>query len=443
MSKTITRRKFVAAAPAGALAASPALMTAAGRPALLGGTPACPVKFPSWPYFDQKEEAALAEVLRSGHWWRGSGKKVAEFEAAWAKMTGAKGCVTTVNGTNALYTALNVAGVNAGDEVLVTPFTFIATINVILRQHALPVFVDTDPETFLLDPKKMEGLVNERTKAVIPVHIGGSSVDMDGVMQFAQRHKLAVIEDACQAWLTQWRGRNVGLWGHAGCFSFQASKNLNSGEGGAIISNNEEFLDRCSAFHNQGRSLRASANEFRYQMSGSNFRLTEFQAAILLVQLSRLEEQTQRRIENATYLSSLLKEIPGIRPAKMYEGCTRNSYHLFLMHYDRTQFANLPRARFLKAMAAEGVPFRSGYSSHSNIAFLRNLTQDRVYRALFPARRLQEWEGQSFNLPLNERVCQEHVWFSQNVLLANRSVMDRIAEAVRKVQKHAGELAKA
>ena len=441
MRKTVTRRRFVAAAPAGALAAAPAF-GAADRPAILGGTPACQVRFPSWPYFDQKEEAALSEVLRSGHWWRGSGKKVAEFEAAWAKMTGARGCVTTVNGTNALYTALNVAGVDAGDEVLVTPFTFIATINVILRQHALPVFVDSDPETFLLDPKKMEGLVNERTKAIIPVHIGGSSVDMDGVMQFARRHKLAVIEDACQAWLTQWRGRNVGLWGDAGCFSFQASKNLNSGEGGAIISNNEEFLVRCSAFHNQGRSFRTSANEFRYQISGSNFRLTEFQAAILLVQLSRLEEQTRRRIENATYLSSLLQEIPGIRPAKMYEGCTRNSYHLFLMHYDKTQFAGLPRAQFLKAMVAEGVPFRSGYSSHRNIGFLRNLPQNKAYRALFPASRLQEWERQSFDLPFNERVCEEHIWFSQNVLLAERSAMDRIAEAVRKVQKHASELAK-
>ncbi len=440
MESNITRRNFVAAA--GAAAVAPVSLGAAEKPALLGGKPACTVKFPSWPIFDQREEQAVAEVVRSGHWWRGSGKKVEEFEQAWAKFTGAKACVTTVNGTNALFTALNVLGVRAGDEVLVTPFTFIATINVIVRQHALPVFVDSDPETFLMDPKKLNGLANERTKAIIPVHIGGNCVDMDGITAFARKHKLAVIEDACQAWVSKWKGRNVGLLGDCGCFSFQASKNINSGEGGAIISTNEEFIDRCWSFHNQGRARRGTG-EFTYTISGSNLRLTEFQAAVLLAQLTRFEEQIKKRNENAAYLSSLLKEVPGIRPAKMYPGCTQNAYHLFMIHYDKNQFAGLPRAKFLKALNAEGVRFSAGYSSHRNIPFLRELSKDRVYQALFGAKRLAEWEKQSFNLPMNERVCEEHAWCLHNILLADRSAMDQIAEAFRKVQKNAAELAKA
>lgn len=434
MSETSpTRRRFLAAS--GAMAAAPA---AQARPAMMGGAPVHDGRWPAWPVFDKSEEQALAEVVRSGAWFRGNGKKVDEFEAAYARLTGAKACVTSVNGTNALYTALNVMGVTAGDEVLLTAFTFVASWNVILRQHALPVFVDSDPESFLMDPAAMEGLVNERTRAILPVHIGGSCVDMDGVMAFANRHKLGVLEDACQAWTAQWRGRNVGLTGVAGCFSFQASKNLNSGEGGAIISMDEEFIDRCHAFHNQGRARRGSG----YAMSGSNLRLSEFQAAVLLSQVARYQEQAERRIANANYLSSMLKEIPGIRQAKVYAGCTRNAYHIFMMHYDAAQFAGLPRAKFLKAMNAEGIPFGAGYSSHRNFEFLRKLPEDRAYRAIFGEKRMKQWAEQSFNLPKFERVCQEHVWFSQRVLLAGRTEMERIAEAVRKVQKHAGELAK-
>jgi dTDP-4-amino-4,6-dideoxygalactose transaminase len=285
----------------------------------------------------------------------------------------------------------------------------------------------------------MDGLVNERTRAIMPVHIGGSCVDMDGVMAFANKHKLGVLEDACQAWIAQWRGRNVGRTGTAGCFSFQASKNLNSGEGGAIISDDEEFIDRCHSFHNQGRARRGPG----YKISGSNLRLSEFQAAVLLAQMTRFEEQSRIRNANAAYLDSLLNEIPGIRPAKTYAGCTRNAYHLYMMHYDQSQFAGLPRAKFLKAMNAEGIPFGSGYASHRNFEFLRELPKDRAFLKLFGEKRLREWATQSFDLPRFERVCQEHCWFSQRVLLSERTVMDRIAEAVRKVRQNAAEIAKA
>jgi perosamine synthetase len=440
----ITRRHFVGAASAAAAASSaPPAFASGERPAVLGGKPARTGTIPRWPIFDQREEKALIEVVRSGAWNRGRGKKAPEFEEAWAKLTGAKACVTTVNGTNALFTSLNVLGVKAGDEVLVSPFTFVATINVIVRQHALPVFVDTDPETFQLDPRNMEPLVNERTRAIMPVHIGGSAADMDGVLAVARKHKLAVIEDAAQAWTAQWKNRNVGLWGDCGCFSFQASKNINAGEGGAIISNDAGLIERCDSFHNQGRLSRGPAAEFSYHLSGSNLRLTEFQAAVLLVQLTRFQEQQERREANAAYLAGMLRDVPGIRPAKMYDGCTRNAWHLFMIHYDKAQFADMPRAKFLKALNAEGVPFGAGYSSLRNMAFLRGIAQDRAYKAIFPAGRLAKWEKDTFNLPDNDRVCEEHAWCGQAALLADRGTMEQMAEGFRKVQKNAAQIAKA
>jgi perosamine synthetase len=377
MSTPLSRRTFTATAAA---AAAPLALASNTRPALLGGAPVYTGKYPSWPVFDQREEAALAEVIRSGAWFRGYGKKVDEFETAYAKFTGAKACVTTVNGTNSLFTALNVMGVKAGDEVIVPPFTFVASFNVIIRQHALPVFADIDPDTFLLDPAAMNGLANERTRAVLPVHIGGACADMDGINAFARKHQLGVLEDACQAWTAQWRGRNVGRIGRAGCFSFQASKNLNAGEGGAIISDDEEFIDQCHAFHDQGRSRRGKG----YAISGSNLRLSEFHAAVLLVQLSRLEEQVKVREANAAYLDSLLREVPGVRPAKSYPGATRNAYHLYMMHYDAGSVRR-PAAREIPQSherRRHPLPRRLRLPSQLRIP-LRTLPKDRAFRALF------------------------------------------------------------
>ena len=209
------RRKFVQAASAGALLAGPAA-GAKSRPAVLGGVPVRTEKFPAWPMFDQKEERALVGTLKSARWGRQNGDQVPGFEREYSEFTGAQGCLATTSGTTALLTALAALDIGAGDEVLVPPYTFVATINVVLLRNALPVFVDTDPETFLMDPKKLEAAITDRTRAILPVHIGGSPCDMDGIMAVAQKHKLAVIEDACQAWVAQWKGRNVGLEGDCG-----------------------------------------------------------------------------------------------------------------------------------------------------------------------------------------------------------------------------------
>lgn len=435
-----TRRNFLAAAPlAGAALAADG---ASDRPAILGGGKVHPEPFPAWPIFDQTEERALLDTLRSGKWYRGNGRSVARFEDAYAQLTGAKTCLATANGTSALFTSLNAMGIEPGDEVIVPPYTFIATVNVVLRQYALPVFVDTDPETFQMDARKLEAAITPRTRAIIPVHLGGNVCDLEAILGIAARHNVPVLEDACQAHLAEWRGRKVGTYGLAGCFSFQASKNLNSGEGGAILTSDEDLRERCYAFHNNGSGFRSIGSNFTYNSAGCNLRMTEFQAALLMAQMTRIEAQAKTRTANAQYLTSMLKEIPGIAPERMYDGCTRNAYHLYMFRYDKQHFAGLPRAAFLKALAAEGIPSSGGYSPLNTQPFLTNALHSRGYRRIYSEAGLAAWKDRN-HCPANDRLCEEAVWFVQTMLLAPRASMDKIAEAIRKIQKHAGELARA
>jgi len=445
MARPWTRRRFLTtASAAGAgftLGAGPVSAAGDKKPALLGGKPARNGPFPSWPVFDEREEDALLKVLRSGKWFRGWGSHVARFEQAYAERMGAKHCVATASGTTALFTALTAVGVQAGDEVILPPYTFVACVNVILGMNALPVFVDTDPETFQIDASKIEPAITDRTAALMPVHLGGNVADLDAILAVAGRHKVPVVEDTCQSHLAEWKGRKAGTHGTAGCFSFQASKNLNSGEGGAVLARSDEVGNQCHAVHNHGRG-RAGATGSRYVRQGMNFRMTEFQAAILLAQMTRIEEFARRREENAGYLSDMLRQIPGIRPARMYEGCTRNAYHLYMFRYDKEAFAGLGRSAFLKALSAEGVSASGGYSPLNKASFIRDMLQSRGFRRLFPKERLDWWDEQNA-CPANDRLCTEAVWMTQNVLLAERAEMDRIAEAVRKIQKHARDLVRA
>ena len=443
MQDSISRRNLLAGAPLAVTAlAMNAPAETGGKPAILGGPKSFTGAFPGWPVYDQTEERALLDILRSGKWYRGSGQAVGRFEQAYAQLTGAKYCLATANGTSALFTSLNALGVEPGDEVVVPPYTFVATINVVLRQHALPVFVDTDRETFQMDARKVEGAISPQTKAIIPVHLGGNACDLDTLLPIAAKHGIPLIEDACQAHLAEWKGHKVGTYGQAGCFSFQASKNLNAGEGGAILCNDEELRERCYAFHNNGSGLKYIGTSFTYNSSGTNLRMTEFQGALLMAQMARIEAQAKTRTENALHLTSLLKEIPGIAPARLYDGCTRNAYHLYMFRYDKTRFADLPRAVFLKALAAEGIPAAGGYTPLNTQPFLKNVLASRGYQRLFPPKVLAEWQERT-RCPVNDRLCEEAVWFSQTMLLAPRSAMDQIADAVRKIQAHAGELAKA
>ncbi len=419
--------------------------------ALLGGEPVRTRSFPTWPILERNDRKACREVLESKRWSRLGGLYVKEFEKRWAQRLGARYGLATDNGTSALFTALKALDIGPGDEVIVPPYTFVATINVVLLLYALPVFVDTERETFQIDARKIEDAITARTRAVLPVHLGGSAADMDTILNVARTRKIAVVEDACQAHLAEWGHQKVGTLGDLGCFSFQASKNLNSAEGGAIVTQQAELMRVCMSFHNHGRpySLDPDQNiipdpnsHFSYPRNGDNCRLTEFQGALLLEQLTRLERQTRTREQNAQYLTRQLAEIPGITPARMYGGCTRNVYHLYLFRYHSADFAGLSRPRFLEALRAEGIPCSPGYSPLNKEPFLNATLESRGFRLLYTQPELAALRERN-RCPENDKLCAEAVWLYQALLLGTRNDMDQIAAAVRKIQRHASQLLRA
>jgi dTDP-4-amino-4,6-dideoxygalactose transaminase len=412
------------------------------RPALLGGTPAHKGGWPQWPEWRQSWEPSVLDVLRSGKWYRGEGGHVAEFEAAYAKLIGARRCLATASGTTALMVSLHVMGVDAGDEVIVSPFTFIATYNAILMTKALPVFADTDPETLTMDPASIESRITDRTRAVMPVHIYGMPCDMDPIVAVARKRGLAVIEDACQAWLAEYKGRKCGALADLGCFSFQNSKHLPAGEGGAITGDSDQLLDRCSVYHNCGHGVGTFKGPRPYFTRGGNYRMQHFQAVMLIQQIEKLKQDTVRRRENADYLTRNLMQIPGIHPARLPEN-SRAVWHLYPFRYDATQFSGLPRDRFIKALSAEGIPCSAGYLEQYFDGLLDEACASRGFQRLFSTQRLKSYRDSFQELKGNRQVCATTVAMTQNLLLAEPADMNHIVEAVRKIQAHSAELVKA
>jgi perosamine synthetase len=451
LESNVSRREFMkknALAGLGTLVASTTSGTLvgknwAGKPAALGGTPAwSQLQWPKWPEWNpETDEPGLLEVMRSGVWSRAS--TVLEFEKEWAKAVGTRRALTVVNGTNALVTAIAQFDIQAGDEVLVPPYTFVATITAILSNGALPVFVDIDRETFQMDPGKIEAQITPRTKAIIPVHIMGLPCDMDPIMAIARKHKLVVIEDACQAHLAEYDSRKVGSIGDAGCFSFQNSKNLPIGEGGAVVSNDDVFMDRCFSYTNFGTpyGTLVGAVGAGSLMQGTKLRFSEYQAAIGLAQLKRLDAQTTTRNENAAYLKGQIEGIPGILPYRLYPKVNRAVYHLFPFRYDPQGFKGLTREKFLTALRLEGIPCSSGYTVLNTQAFLNDTFQTPAYQKVYPAELLDIRKYNERNqCPENEKLCSEAVWFTQNLLLGSRSDMDAIATAMSKIHQNAEQI---
>ena len=446
MANHVDRRQFlsIAAAAAGSGIGSGVRSTQTGdsRPALLGGQPVRTQPFPSWPRFGSPEEEAMLRTLRSGKWFRGYGQEVAAFEKAYAQMTGARFCLATANGTSALLTSLHALDIQPGDEIILPPYTFVATLNVVLLNYALPIFVDTDPDTFQIDAKKVEAAITPRTRLLLPVHIGGSAADLDTLLEISKRRGIPLLEDACQAHFGEWRGRKLGTLGTLGCFSFQASKNLNSGEGGAILTDHEDLVEKCYTFHNNSRARKYSGSASRYIGRGANLRMTEFQGALLQAQMQKLEEQTRVRQQNAAMLTKLLDQIGGVVPARMYPGCTGNAYHLYMARYRKEEFAGLSRRTFLRALQAEGIPCSAGYAPLNKEPYIRETLSSRGYRAMYPADLLQAWEERTA-CPVNDKLCEEGFWLAQTMFLGTSTDMEQIAAAVQKIRRHADELKKA
>ncbi|MDF2652381.1 MAG: aminotransferase DegT [Paenibacillus sp.] len=392
-----------------------------------GGVPVRTEGFPAWPIFGQLEEQLILDVIRSGK-WGGTGTvqsseyspKLPEMERRFAELHNAAHAISVVNGTVAITVALQAAGVKPGDEVIVPPYTFIATAVAALAYGAVPVFVDIEEDTLLLDPEKIAGAVTSRTKAVIPVHLAGAPANMSRIKEVAAVHQLRVIEDAAQAVGASWEGRSVGAIGDFGTFSLQSSKNLNSGEGGIILTNDQELADIAWSLCNVGRS--PTGAWYQHDRIGQNYRMTELQAAIVLAQMSRLEEQMQRRETNAKLLTELLNQIEGITVVKSDPRITRHAYNLYMFRMSSEATDRIDKSDLIRKVNAEGIPISYGY-----VPLNRN-------EAIVKATRALTGEDRSYACPVSERVSDKEVlWLGQNVLLADEQAMYDIAAAIRKV----------
>lgn len=404
--------------------------------ALLGGKKAKSKPFPSWPHYDEYERQALMEVLESRVWWRTPGKKTLEFERAFASYHGARHGIAVTNGTAALEVALAALGIGHGDEVIVPNFTFVATASAVLFTNALPVLVDVDRETYCIDPDLAEAAITPRTKAIIAVHMGGHPADLDRLQEICNRHGIHLVEDAAHAHGCEWRGGKVGTFGTAATFSFQASKLMTAGEGGIIISNDDGFELQARSVHDCGRLPGEwFYSHFNY---GSNYRLSEWQGAVLGVQLGRLEEQTLHRHRNGRLLDKLLAQIPGITPQKCDERCTRNGQYAYIFDMDSSQFAGITTGNFIAALNAEGIPTQASYPPlHAMDCFRSGAYRKRLSGA-------QAEEAHDFfrhEFPNTLRGAWQTVWIPQFALLGNEEDMHEIAGAIAKIHQNAAEIA--
>ena len=275
------------------------------------------------PFMDEEEIKAVAKAIRSGT--IAQGPKVRELEEKFAKLCSTKYAIAVNSGTAALHTALKATGTKQGDEVITSPFTFIATANTILMQSAKPVFADIDEDTFNIDPKKIEEKITEKTKAIIAVDLYGHLCDYNEIIKIAEKNNLTLIEDACQSVNAEYNQKKAGSFGNIATFSFYATKNITCGEGGMLTTNNKEYAEQAKLFRQHGRS---SMTEYEYIKLGYNYRMADICAAILLEQLKKIDLITKKRIENANCLIKGLKEIKGIK-VPVVEESNKHVFHQF------------------------------------------------------------------------------------------------------------------
>lgn len=405
--------------------------------ALLGGEPIRLQPFPAWPVWGQEEVDALTRVVRSGKWGMLQGSEVQRFQDRFAELHEARFGICVNSGTTALRIGLQAAGIGRGDHVIVPAYTFVASATAILEAGAVPIFVDIDLDTFNIDPEDAERRATPETRAILPVHFAGRPVDWDALSRVAARHDWAIVEDAAQAWGAAWKERPVGALGAAGAFSFQSSKNITSGEGGILLTNDDTVANFARSYANCGRTSEGAWYEHHYL--GGNVRMTEFQAAVLHAQLDRYEPMRQRREANARFLDRRLSDLPGVAPLATDDRVTRHAEHIYIFRYDPQAFGGIPKARFLEALAAEGIPASPGYSLP---LYRQPLFQNRA----FGPRGAEVDVGVDYRavaLPNTEVACeQQAIWLTQRILLGGEEDMQDIVRAVEKVWEHRAKLQK-
>ena len=357
-----------------------------GKLAIQGGPKAVTLPAPIWPRVGEEEIEAVAAALRASKTDTryisapGGGGPVQEFEERFAEFIGAKFAMTTCGGGPALHIAVMAAGVEAGDEVIVSPYSWGQTASCILQQNAIPVYADIDPRTYTLTPESIEDRITDSTKAIVVVHIYGHPADMDPIVEIAERHGLPVIEDCAQAIGARYKGRPVGSFGHFGCFSIGDGKNISGGEGGLLVTSDAKLYEIANLVgQHPARSHTAVKDERLRRYIDSliyTYRIHPLSAVIAGVQLKYLDQWNAERRASADRLSENLKEIPGIEPPFVAEGC-EHVYHIYSPSFVPNEVEGISRQTYVKAVAAEGVPIGSGYV---NVPIhLRPRHQDRQY----------------------------------------------------------------
>lgn len=412
--------------------------------AMRGGTPVRTAKFFQWPHYDESELRNAEEVIRSRRWFSGmrgadKGTKTEEFERRFADYHECDFGIACANGTVALEIALRAAGVGAGDEVIVPAVTFIATLSAVLQVNAIPIVVDTQYSDHCISPKAVEAAITDRTKAIIPVHFGGFSCNMDRLMSLAKQHKLVVIEDAAHAHGAVYKGRKIGALGHMATFSFQESKTMTAGEGGIVTCNDPGFAERCIMFRSCGR--KEDESWYVHYDLAVNYRLAEIQSAILLAQLDRLDDQLKTKNENAAFLNDLLSGVSGIEPVPGDGSTDRNGYYLYLLRYFKDEFSGVSRNRFVEALNAEGIPSHIGYpwplTKNPMFQEIEDGAKGCPYTCPYYGKEVSVKDAA---VPVSEKICEETVVIPHQVLLSPPKELEDIVKAIRKIQQSAAEL---
>ncbi len=414
--------------------------------AIAGGSPYLknPPKH-EWPTYGREEIHNIMNVFKHGWWgnpWdksvRGTEKDpLGLFQKRFSDYLGVKHGLVVQNGTAALDIAVKSLFLDPGDEILTPAHSFIASCTCALESNCIPVFVDLDPETMCISPDEIEKNITDRTRAIVVVHLDGYMCDMDRIMDIAAQHNLYVIEDAARAHASEWRGKKAGSIGHFGCFSFQYSKVMCSGEGGFICMNDDDLYVKAYKLHNAGRS--PDGDFYEHTVLGGNERISQFQAAILLAQLDRFPEQVRRRRENMEYLEKLLEDIPGIRPVKKDPRETARTYWFAVFHYDPAEFQGVSRELFCKAMQAENIFTIPGAGSglYSNPMFTQEALKANKLDFIFEKfGRIIEYEKLHFPVTENNNTIK----INQQSFLAGKQHMEDIAGCMRKIQENAAEL---
>lgn len=403
--------------------------------AIHGGKPVRTKPWPDWPQHTKRQVDLIVEVVTANK-WSFDGPKEWEFQEKFAQFKGCKYALTVANGTVSLQLCLEALGIGAGDEVIVPGLTFQATAAACIDVNAVPIIVDVEPDTYCIDPKRIEEAITPRTKAIIPVHLYSCMADMDAIMGVAKRHNLYVIEDTAHQHGSFWKGKGAGAMGDLGSFSCQETKVLPSGEGGIVTTSDHDLFLRIYSLRNCGRLFKGG--EGRHIQSG-NYRITEFQAATLLAQFETLEERTKMRDERALYLNKRLGEIPGLTPMKRDPRVTRQDCYLYCFRYNKEQFKGAHRDAFNTALGKEvGLGLWTPYDPLNNCDIYQPHTKPRYH---FSEQHWREIDPRRFSLPVCERASyEEAVTLFHWLLLEDEKGLDSIVDACAKIHENAEEL---